>query len=125
MLDQTASQIVSMIVPYLVQAGQAAAESVVPQVLEAIRKKFKGDEYAKQTLKRLEEKPKDEGRAGALSMILAEKMRSDRQFAALLEKYTKEFKQPTSDVITQNITIDRNSKVGGNITQTGKREVRR
>ena len=118
MVDTIASQIVSMIIPYLISAGKTALESAAPQILEAIRKKFKGDEYAEQTLKRVEEKPKDKGRAGALNMILAEKMRSDRQFASLLEQYAKNYKPPTSDVITQNITIS-DSEVG-NVTQTGK-----
>jgi hypothetical protein len=119
MEDTTASQIVSMIIPYLVSAGKAAVESVVPQALEAIRKKFKGDEYAQQTLNRFEEKPSDKGRAGALGMIIAEKMRSDGEFASLLEQFAKNYEHPTSDIINQKITIAGGSRVG-DITQTGK-----
>lgn len=125
MADTIATQVVGMIVPYLIQAGKATLESVVPQVLDAIRKQFKGDAYAKQTLKRLEAKPEDKSRAGALEMILAEKMNADRKFAALLEGYVKSAERPTSEVINQNITLNGGSEVRGNITQIGKQEINR
>ena len=125
MVETIAAQIVSLIVPYFARAGKVVVENVVSKTLEAIRQKFKGDDYAEQTLKRLEAKPDDESRAGALRMMLEEKMRSDRKFASILEQFAKQIEQPVGDVINQNITVTGGSKVGGNITQTGKKKIKR
>jgi len=125
MIETVAAQIVSTIVPYLIKAGKVAVEGVAAKAIDVIRKKFKGDDYAEQTLKRLEDKPEDEGRASAMRIMLAEKMRSDRKFASILEQIAKQIDQPAGDVINQNITLDRGSKVTGNIIQTGKQEIKR
>ncbi len=61
---------------------------------QAIRTKFSADkdEYAKETLKRLEEKPREESRQIALANILTEKIEAD-------PKFKEELKQLVQDTI--------------------------
>lgn len=91
---QLAATAVSLVAPYLTQAGQAAAakagEAVGQQVsaiLEAIRKHFaaEGDTYAQQTLERLEQQPAADSRRRALTDVLAEKA-ADPDFAQELTR---------------------------------------
>jgi hypothetical protein len=108
---QLASMAVSLVAPYLTEAGKAAANKAgeaagqqVEAILAAIRRRFQGDgdSYAQQTLERLEQQPDAEGRRRALGDVLAEKA-ADPAFAQELGDLVRKAKDDpaTSRFVTQ------------------------
>ena len=119
--------------PYLAKVGEAFAKEAgetlaekVGTLYQAVKKKFKGDTYAKKTLNRAEEKPKSEGRQAALREVLAEKMEEDADFAETVRRLVEESEQVgLGDVITQHLNISGKAddvfqvgKMSGSITKT-------
>jgi len=107
-----ASAAVALLAPYLAKAagafatkaGEAALEGT-KSLLAAIRRKFShdGDDYAAQTLQRLEERPDDKGRQSGLESVLAEKAHEDPSFAEELKKLVEASTagQPVTNFLTQ------------------------
>lgn len=96
----TATAVLTPLLPYLVKAGEKAAEEAGQKIgataldkakalYEAIRKKFAGDAYAEETLKRAAEKPDSEGRRAAVAEVLAEKAEADQEFGQQLAQLTQ------------------------------------
>ena len=94
-MAQIATTAATLLAPYLVKAGEAAAKKVgeaawekVKALYQAIRKKLAADkdDYAAKTLARLEEQPTNKGRQAALADVLAEKAQADPAFAQELAK---------------------------------------
>jgi len=86
---------VSILAPYLSQAGSTAANKIgnalpgqIEHLLQAVRKRFGDDPdaYATQTLTRLEQQPEAEPRKRALADVLAEKAAADAAFRTELEQ---------------------------------------
>jgi hypothetical protein len=107
-----AAAAVSIVAPYLAEAGKAAAKkageaavSRVEAVLGAIKAKFQADqdEFAEQTLARLEAQPEAEGRRGSLADVVAEKAAADPAFAQELERQVEAAQQnpATQQFLTQ------------------------
>ncbi|MCK6630332.1 MAG: hypothetical protein L6R45_34825 [Anaerolineae bacterium] len=124
--------VVALLGPYLVKAGEAFAEKAgeklaekVGELYQVIKKKFKGDTYAEQTLTRVEEKPEAKGRQDALIAVLAEKMQEDTNFAEKMQRLLEESEQVGGgDVIKQQLNISGKAedvfqigKMGGGITK--------
>lgn len=120
-----ATSAVAALTPYLVKAGTVAAEKLgekLPEAIEnlynAIRKKFKSEPYAEQTLTRAVEKPESPGRQAALADVLAEEMEKDAEFAATLEKIMERVEESSAgDRIDQSVNVSGKS---GDITVIGK-----
>lgn len=114
--------------PYLTKGGEEFANTVgkvaaekVGVLYQTIKKKFKGDAYAEQTLTRAEEKPKSEGRQATLKEVLTEKLQEDTKFAEMVLQLVEESQQaPGGDVITQHLDIS--GEVEGDVFQIGKME---
>lgn len=101
---------VSLLVPYLAKAGRTIADKVgkdvwdivntkVETLYESIKNKFTGNDYAGQTLKRLEEKPEDEDRQNAMKSILKENLAEDPQFQEVVGQLLAETKQVGGDSV--------------------------
>jgi hypothetical protein len=110
-MDPVSAAIV-LLAPYLAKAGASfaskageAAFEATRSLLDRIRRKFDddGDNYARTTLARLEEKPDDEGRQGALKSVLEEKAQADPAFAGDLERLVQSTvgNQAVSSFVTQ------------------------
>jgi Lhr-like helicase len=126
---EIAGSVVALLAPYLVKAGESAAQEMgktgfgkVKAIYQAIAQKFSRDNYGQQALKRLEEKPLDEKRQRALIDLLEEKVTEDPEFAkklaALVENVTEG--KPTNQFVTQIFgTVGKNVTIGdvqGNIS---------
>jgi hypothetical protein len=94
-MDPVSAAAVAILAPYLAKAGEAFASKVgeaafdgAKSLLKTIREKFArdDDDYAKQTLQRLEELPADAGRQQALESVLKEKADADSGFADELKQ---------------------------------------
>lgn len=115
------SSAIALLSPYLVKVAEGAAQEVgknswekVKGIYQAICQKFARDkdDYAQQTLKRLEEKPTEKRRQEALEAILEEKL-DDSDFAAQLAELVKDTTQgqPVSQFVTQVFGHGRVGKV--------------
>jgi len=107
--------------PYLAKAGEAFAKKAGEKLAEkagalyqAVKKKFKGDAYAEQTLARVEEKPELEGRQAALKEVLTEKLEEDADFAETVRRLVEEAKAAD----TRNVIAfgERSVAVGGDVS---------
>jgi len=124
-IQQIATAAMVLLSPYLAKAGEAFAKKTGEQLTErvsklyqAIKKKFAGDDYAEQTLTRVEEKPTSTGRQVVLKEVLAEKMEDDANFADMVRRSVEEtHNAPGGDVITQQLNI---SGKTGDVFQVGK-----
>ena len=96
-----AAAILAPLLPYLVKAGEKAAEEAgkkfgivawekAVSLYETIRSKFKGDPYAEETLRRAAERPEAKGRSAALQDVLAEKAEEDPDFGNELARLAEE-----------------------------------
>lgn len=109
---------VTLLGPYLAQAGGSFAEKVgeklaekVGGIFQAIKQKFTGDSYAEQTLTRFSEQTEAQPRKSALQGVLVEKMQEDPEFLKLLQNMIEEAKEAEGgQIITQG---SRNIVVGG------------
>lgn len=83
-------------------------------VYDFIRQKFSSDkdEYAANTLSRLEEQPTNEGRQSALSGILAEKAKEDLAFASELSRLVEESAQAAGKSIILQKAGDNSIQIG-------------
>lgn len=86
---------VAILAPYFAKAGEGAAKKAGEETWEKIKTLYQvisnklsadKDDYAQQTLKRLEEKSSDKSRQRALSDILTEKAETDTVFAQELQQ---------------------------------------
>lgn len=114
---------IALLSPYLAKAGEAFAEKAGEKLAEkasalyqAIKKKFEGDAYAKQTLARVEEKPESEGRKATLQEVLSEKLEEDADFAEVVRHLVEEAKAAdTRKVIAFG---ERSVAVGGDVSSS-------
>ncbi len=111
-IETLATGAVSLLVPYLAKAGKTIAEKVgkdawdmvnskIEKLYETIKNKITGNDYASQTLKRLEEKPEDEDRQIAMKSVLKDVLAEDQQFQKTLSQLLDEVKQVGGDNIIQ------------------------
>ena len=111
-IGNLATTAVSLLVPYLAEAGKSVANKVgedawnllnrkIETLYELIKNKFHIDDYASKTLKRLEEKPEDEDRQKAMEIVLKEVLKEDKLFEKMLSKLVIEMKQEGSDNVIQ------------------------
>lgn len=103
--------ILTPLLPYLIKAGEKAAEEIgkklgvaawekAKALYETIRAKFAGDAYAEETLRRVAEKPTDEGRRSALQSVLTEKAEADHDFGQQLARLVEEVQSSPGDTLT-------------------------
>jgi len=96
-----ATSAVALLVPYLTKAGSAMMERIgkdvagavstrVESLYEAIKRRLGGNDYAGQSLKRLEEKPDEEERQAALKGVLKELLVEDAEFQTAVERMVAE-----------------------------------
>ena len=111
-IGNLATTAVSLLVPYLAEAGKSVANKVgedawnllnrkIETLYELIKNKFHIDDYASETLERLEEKPEDEDRQKAMEIVLKEVLKEDKLFKKMLSKLVIEMKQEGSDNVIQ------------------------
>ncbi len=111
-IETIATEAVSLLVPYLAKAGKTITEKVgkdawdmvnskIEKLYGTIKNKITGNDYASQTLKRLEEKPEDKGRQSAMESVLKEALADDQQFQKILSQILAETKQVGGDNIIQ------------------------
>ena len=118
---------IALLGPYLARAGEAFAKETgeklakkVGALYQVIKKKFKDDAYAEQTLARTEEKPEPEGRQIALKTVLAEKMEEDTDFAETVWRLVEEAKAAdTGNVIVYKRGVAVKGDVTGSTIITG------
>lgn len=73
----------------------------VKTLYESIKNKFQGNNYAAQTLKRLKDKPEDEGRQSTMKSVLKDVLAEDQQFQKILSQLLAEVKQAGGNTIVQ------------------------
>lgn len=124
-----AVKLLAPLLPFLVKSGEKFADKIgeasfekVRAIHKSIRSKFSSDQdqYALQSLQRLEEQPADESRQAVVASVIKEKAETDRAFADELERGVREAKGDTN--LSQFITnISGNAQVGKifNIGQAG------
>ena len=88
-METLAASGISLLATFLAKAGQPLADKAGQGVvdaagflLEAIKKKFRGNSYSEQVLNRLEQKPESKDRQASAKDILMEQMEKDDVFAA-------------------------------------------
>jgi len=93
---EIAAAVIALLSPYLAQAGKSIADKAgdaalegVKALHEAIRHKFGGDDFARETLERAEAQPESEARKQSLAEVLDEKVKADPDFARELEELLK------------------------------------
>ena len=122
------TMVVGFLSPYLAKAGETIAKKAgeaawekMKDIHEIVKNKLAGDDYAGQTLKRLEEVPESETRQAALTGILEEKIRDDSTFAETLQKLLREVKEAgVEQKIVQQMNVSDHGKVEGDVVQIGK-----
>ena len=96
------TSVVTLLAPYLAKAGEEVAKKAgeaswekMKALYQVICNKFSADkdDYAQQTLKRLEEKPSEESRQRALTDILVEKAEANPEFAQELKQLVQDTTQ--------------------------------
>lgn len=123
------SSAVALLSPYLVKVAEGSAQEAgknswekIKGIYQAIRQKFANDkdDYAQQTLKRLEEKPAEKRRQQALEAILEEKL-ADSDFATRLAELVQDTTQgqPVSQFVTQVFGHARVGKIANFGSVTG------
>ncbi len=128
-IHQIVTSVVTLLAPYLAKGGEEFAKKGgdatwerMKALYQAIYNKFSADkdDYAQQTLKRLEEKPLEESRKRALSDILAEKAEADPEFAQQLKQRVQDTTQGQGVGLIVNRIYD-DGKVGQifNFNQAG------
>lgn len=124
-----AGSAVALLVPYLERVagrvvGQAAEDldqavmGVVGRIYNAIKGRVTVDGFAEGALKRLEQRPVDEGRQATLQDVMAELIEGDPAFQTVLTKLVEEAKATGGTSIAQ-IADSGAAAVGGNVTMTG------
>lgn len=97
-----ATSAVQLLAPYLVKVGEGTAQKAGEAIWEktktlyqTIRHKFSTDkdDYAQQTLQRLEEQPSAEPRQRGLVDVLVEKAHTDPEFAQELNRLVQDTTQ--------------------------------
>jgi len=91
-----AAAVIALLSPYLAEAGKSIANKAGDATLEgvkalhdAIRRRFRGDDFASKTLDRAEEQPESEARKQSLAEVLDEMVKADPAFARELEELLK------------------------------------
>ena len=125
-----AVKLLAPLLPFLTKSGEKFAEKIgeasydkIRALYESVRSKFSldQDQYALQTLDRLEQRPDDEGRQAVLGNLIGEKAETDPNFAYELERIVGEARQDYN--LSQFITnVSGNAYVGKifNIGQVGQ-----
>jgi hypothetical protein len=96
-----ATSVIAFLAPFLARTGKAAmdkigsdvaeaASSQVKSLYETIKRRLAGDDYAAQSLKRLEEKPDQEERQAALKGVLKELLVADAEFQSAVARMVAE-----------------------------------
>jgi hypothetical protein len=118
MIPETlAASAVTLLVNYLAKVGDGFAETIgtdiankAGAVLKLIRNKFKGDNYAEETLRRVEKDHKSESARLTLKELILEKLKNDPDFI----KSLAEFVPDHSSGNQATASGDRSVAIGGN-----------
>ena len=111
-LATLAMEAVSLLAPYLAKGSRTIADKVdkdvwsvvsskVETLYNMIKDKFDGNDYASQTLKRLEEKSGDKDRQRAMEGVLKEIIDEDFQFQKRLGRLLMEIRQVGGGCVIQ------------------------
>jgi hypothetical protein len=111
-IGMLASGAVSFLIPYFTKASKTIVDKVgsdvsnkvnskIETLYETIKSKIRGNDYANQTLKRLEEIPADKDRQVAMKSVLKDILAEDQQFQKILYQLLAEIKQIGGDSIIQ------------------------
>jgi len=120
-VETIATGAIAVLGPYLAEAGKGFAQKAGETLAETasslygmIKAKFTGDSDAEQALAVFEAKPESPGRVLALKEVLTEKMNSDADFAAAVNKLVEQAKSSDS----RNLIVfgDRNIATSGDVT---------
>ena len=115
-IHQIVTSVVTLLAPYLAKGGEEFAKKggdatweIMKALYQAIYNKFSADkdDYAQQTLKRLEEKPLELTRQRALIDIVVEKAEADTEFARKLTHLLQD-----KDVCNITTRVYKGGKVG-------------
>jgi hypothetical protein len=121
-----AAQVIANIAPYFAQVAVASVveplSGGITALVEAVRKKLKGDAFAEESLKRMEDKPDDPDRQAAMRSVLSEKLSADPDFAALLQGLLEKVEPAEAGSINQKVQLSGNARVGGDVIQVGRLE---
>jgi len=99
-----ANGVVLLLVPYFAEAGKIITKKIskdatnilnnkIDNILEVLKNKFLSNDYAIQTLRRLEEKPEGKERQIAMKSVLQEVLVEDKQFQITMSQLLDEIKQ--------------------------------
>lgn len=124
-----AINVVGALVPYFVKIGERTAEKIgeklpdkISELYETIKKKFRGDSYAEESLRRVESKPEIKTRKENLKDVIAEKLEEDKKFTVQIQKLLEEIKSsPSSPASVQQNVVNNGGKIG-NVVQIGQIE---
>ncbi len=111
-IEPIATDAVSLLIPYLTKSGKTIVKKVGKDVWDMVNSKIEtlykeikikslNDDYASQTLKRLEEKPMDKDRQNAIRNVLIEVLSEDQELQKVLSQLLVEVKQAGGDSIIQ------------------------
>lgn len=121
-----ATLVVNLLSPHLAKMGEGLARGAGEiawekgkQIYSIVKEKLAGDDYAAQTLKRLEKDPQSKPKQSALLGILEEKLNESPDFTEQLLGLIDEYQAAGGEVIQQDVTISNHSKTG-DITLVGK-----
>jgi hypothetical protein len=116
---------ISLLIAYLKGAAEQAgkqtvdtaedgARTALKRVYDVVRQRLSRDDYAQQTLARLEAQPGDERRARALDDVLAETTEADPEFAAALT-------EAVTAATSAGVQVDSSGAIaiGGSVIQHG------
>jgi hypothetical protein len=102
-----ANAVVALLVPYFKEGAEAFSKRVgemsaekAKAVYTEIKKKFRGDSHASESLTRIEEEPTSQGRQAVLAGELIEKMAKDPDFEKSLRKKMAEIDERERIVIS-------------------------
>ena len=124
-----ASQTVSLLLPYLAQAGRKVAERIgedlwnqfrraAGKLFRSVKHKFAADPKTAADLSQLEQDPGSRGRQLVVEEALAKFIDEDHEFAQELDELVTTARHAGGDTITQTVSISYGTVE--NVTQIGK-----
>ncbi len=114
-----AGAVVDLLAPYLAKlagmvvedAGQALWEKT-KAIYETLKARLSGDDYARETLERLEAEPQAAGRQKAMTAVLEEKVAADPELAKMLQELVAGAEEAGGGAIIQNVTVRDQARTG-------------
>jgi hypothetical protein len=121
-----AASVVALLAPYLTRVGEQLTDKAVDATVntaemlyQKVKEKFSKDEYARQTLERLEQEPESTSRQAATTAVLEEQVKSDPVFAEALQKTIAEEAKEAGPSIRQSVNVSGSNNRTRDINQFG------